>query len=148
MSNVILCRNSVEPESYHGHLKCINIYQSLGLFSRLFLFSRKIGFDISCKFCMKCQILFSGKKKKRKEKKDMSKCRLLKYFPACWVSHHICPEFTSRTDIPEQNWRLVTKTCLYNVDPLKPHFHIVKLGFTEVYIIFLFLLKKKIVGTR
>ena len=30
-----------------------------------------------------------------------------------------------------------TKTCLYNFDPLKPHFYIVKLGFTWVYIIFL-----------
>ena len=32
---------------------------------------------------------------------------------------------------------LIKKTCLYNVDPLKPHFYIVKVGFTEVYIIFL-----------
>ena len=24
----------------------------------------------------------------------------------------------------------ITKTCLYNFDPLKPHFYIVKLGFT------------------
>ena len=31
----------------------------------------------------------------------------------------------------------VTKTRLYNFDPLKPHFYIVKLGFIEVYIIFL-----------
>ena len=31
-------------------------------------------------------------------------------------------------------------TCLCNVDPLTPHFYIVKLGFTGVYIIFLFLL--------
>ena len=31
----------------------------------------------------------------------------------------------------------ITKTCLYNFDPLKPHFHMVKLGFTGVYIIFL-----------
>ena len=30
----------------------------------------------------------------------------------------------------------ITKTCLYNVDPLKPHFYIVKLGITGVYIIF------------
>ena len=29
----------------------------------------------------------------------------------------------------------------YNFDPLKPHFYIVKLGFTGVYIIFLILLK-------
>ena len=32
---------------------------------------------------------------------------------------------------------LTTKTCLYNFDPLKPHFYIVKLEFTGVYIIFL-----------
>ena len=31
----------------------------------------------------------------------------------------------------------ITKTCLYNFDPLKPHFYIVKLGFTGVYLIFL-----------
>ena len=30
----------------------------------------------------------------------------------------------------------ITKTCLYNFDPLKPHFYIVKLGFTGVYIVF------------
>ena len=29
----------------------------------------------------------------------------------------------------------ITETCLYNVDPLKPQFYIVKLGFTGVYII-------------
>ena len=29
------------------------------------------------------------------------------------------------------------KTCLYNFYPLKPHFYIVKLGFTGVYIAFL-----------
>ena len=38
----------------------------------------------------------------------------------------------------EQN---ITKTRLYNFDPLKPHFYIVKLGFTGVYIIFLILQK-------
>ena len=48
-----------------------------------------------------------------------------------------------------ENWTTpdqvtITKTHLYNFDPLKPHFYIVKLGFTgvHVYIIFfLFLLK-------
>ena len=34
-------------------------------------------------------------------------------------------------------WVIITKTCLYNFDPFKPHFYIVKLGFTGVYIIFL-----------
>ena len=31
----------------------------------------------------------------------------------------------------------IMKTYLYNFDPLKPHFYIVKLGFTGVFIIFL-----------
>ena len=37
------------------------------------------------------------------------------------------------------SWNLVsiTKTYLYNFDPLKPYCYIVKLGFTGVYIIFL-----------
>ena len=37
---------------------------------------------------------------------------------------------------------VITKTYLYNFDPLKPHFYIVKLGFTEVYIIFLITVQK------
>ena len=37
----------------------------------------------------------------------------------------------------------ITKTCPYNFDPLKPHFYIVKLGFTEVYIIFLISAQKQ-----
>ena len=32
---------------------------------------------------------------------------------------------------------IITKTRLYYFDPIKPHFYIVKLGFTGVYIIFL-----------
>ena len=31
----------------------------------------------------------------------------------------------------------ITKTYLYNIDPLERHFYIVKLGFTGVYIMFL-----------
>ena len=34
--------------------------------------------------------------------------------------------------------RSITKTCLYNFDPVKPHFYTVKLGFRGVYIIFLY----------
>ena len=36
----------------------------------------------------------------------------------------------------------VTRTCLYNFDPFKPHFYIVKLGFTGVHIIFLIFAQK------
>ena len=57
-----------------SYLKCatLNLNHSLGKFSRqqigdIFLFSQKTVFDISCKFsfCMKCQILFPGKNKKK-----------------------------------------------------------------------------------
>ena len=41
---------------------------------------------------------------------------------------------------------VITKTCLYNFDPLKPHFYIVKLGFTGVYIIFLISAQNKDCG--
>ena len=41
----------------------------------------------------------------------------------------------------KEQYLIITKTCLYNFDPLKPHFYIVKLGFTGVYIVSLFLLK-------
>ena len=36
---------------------------------------------------------------------------------------------------------IITKTCLYDFDPFKPQFYIVKLGFTGVYIIFLIFVK-------
>ena len=35
------------------------------------------------------------------------------------------------------NIECIMKTHLYNFDPLKPHFYIVKLGYTGVYIIIL-----------
>ena len=35
----------------------------------------------------------------------------------------------------------ITKTCLCNVYPLEPHFDIAKLGYTGVYLIFLFLIQ-------
>ena len=41
------------------------------------------------------------------------------------------------TKLYEKKKKSITKTCLYNFAPLKPHFYIVKLGFTGVYIIFL-----------
>ena len=38
---------------------------------------------------------------------------------------------------PAEHGYTVMKTRLYNIDPLKPHFYTVKLGFSGVYIIFL-----------
>ena len=42
----------------------------------------------------------------------------------------------SAYDVPHDRYEGITKTPLYNFDPIKPHFYIVKLGFTGVYIIF------------
>ena len=44
--------------------------------------------------------------------------------------------YLSLTHNYEETSTVITKTYLYNFDPLKPHFYIVKLGFTGVYIIF------------
>ena len=43
----------------------------------------------------------------------------------------------SSDELAQRVVKVITKTCLYNFDPLKPHFYIVKPGFTGVYIIFL-----------
>ena len=48
---------------------------------------------------------------------------------------HICHKQKKEAKQP------ITKTRLYNFDPLKLHFYTVKLGFTGVYTIFLILLK-------
>ena len=43
----------------------------------------------------------------------------------------------SKINRKSEKMPLITKTYLYNFDPVKPHFYIVKLAFTGVYIIFL-----------
>ena len=67
------------------------------------------------------------------------------FFPLnnCWKSawyvktqNLLCKSLSLSIDTYRKGW-LITKTYLYNYDPLKPHFYIVKLGFTGVYIIFL-----------
>ena len=39
--------------------------------------------------------------------------------------------------LPRADRSHITKTYLYNFDPIEPHFHKVNLGITGVYIIFL-----------
>ena len=48
---------------------------------------------------------------------------------------HVAAQCHKKSFMP--NLHFITKTNLYNFDPLKPHFYIVKLGLTGVYIIFL-----------
>ena len=45
-------------------------------------------------------------------------------------------EISTKHDHHNKTNHTITKTYLYNFDPLKPHFYIVKLGFIGVYIIF------------
>ena len=59
----------------------------------------------------------------------------------------LCPSYTQNPmkDVPIESFETllvadhsnITKTCLYNFNPLKPQFYIVKLRFKGVYIIFL-----------
>ena len=73
---------------------------------------QETGFDISCKLspmetiCMQCQILFPGKK----NKKNISKCRLLKFLPRVLsVNSHLEFELISRI-----NTYLVCKQIIIN----------------------------------
>ena len=54
---------------------------------------------------------------------------------ALWNSLH--ESLRNSSSLNSFKCQIITKTCLYNFDPLKPHFYIVKLRFTGVYIIFL-----------
>ena len=76
---------------------------------------------------------------------------LLRWIQSCSTCH-TCTRYDQQVPGPiyleRINWNenpdqltIIRQTCLYKFDPLKPHFYIVKLGFTGVYIIFLFLLK-------
>ena len=59
-------------------------------------------------------------------------CNLTSFSVALWIGGDLSLFFFS-----DKQQTFIPKTYLYNFDPLKPHFYIVKLGFTGVYIIFL-----------
>ena len=73
------------------------------------------------------------------------------WLSSIWFKHIMSNTFKSTKRISEQQQgnylndseklNLFTK-IVYNFDPLKPHFYIVKLGFAGVYIIFLISAKK------
>ena len=69
---------------------------------------------------------------------SLSAWRKLRSLATHWV-HSEDSDQTVR--MPRLIW-VITKTCLYNFDPLIPHFYIIKLGFTGVYIIFLISARK------
>ena len=118
-----------------------------------------ISLNISCKLppkeiiCIKCKNLFSGK-----NRKTISKYCLLNFYQECLAFTTVQPLYNnhsmedkqlvvaerfiytcSRTTHSEiiKLAVIIMKTCLYTFDPLKPHFYIVKLGFTGVYIVVL-----------
>ena len=62
-------------------------------------------------------VKLSEKKKKKKKKKKTEQAQYVENLPPSYLP--------------------ITKTYLCYFDPLKPHFYIVKLGYTRVYIIFL-----------
>ena len=96
----------------------------------------------------------------KKNKKYISKCHQLKFAPSMQSSNCIKSHFTDRNflaNMPslsmsfysfygERRKIIITKTCLYNFDSLKPHFYIEKLGFTGVNIIFLISAQNKNCG--
>ena len=51
-------------------------------------------------------------------------------------------------DVPRKNGFCIRKTCPYNVYPPEPHFYIVKMRFTVVYLFSLFFNKNIDCGPR
>ena len=61
-----------------------------------------------------------------------------KFMRAQYYQGHCLLVFSSVSHLTKLSIKLHHENkCLYNFDPLKPHFYIVKAGFTGVYIIFL-----------
>ena len=64
-------------------------------------------------------------------------CAYAKYHPGLsspFIQYLVSNDSFSGQQRP---WKDITRTYLYNFDPLKPHFYVVKLELTGVYIIFL-----------
>ena len=91
------------------------------------------------------QWLINGNMRKMKCICHMRLAKTQKSQGICVIWSGFCCLLTKATSTPASTWRLysiastsiITKTYLYNFDPLKHHFYIVKLEFTGVYIIFL-----------
>ena len=79
----------------------------------------------------------SGKKKKNKIKKERKRKQEKKEERKNEVVQPLKQRTIGQRLLDSIEDTSIKKTCLYNFDPLKPHFYIVKLGFTGVYIIFL-----------
>ena len=71
------------------------------------------------------------------EKTSFQKERLAQESKPEVTKNHFCLPCSKWQKIYCESNYLIAKTYLYNFDLLKPHFYIVKLGFTGVYIIFL-----------
>ena len=56
--------------------------------------------------------------------------------------------YLGRNKTTINTWQNASLKHAYNFDPLKPHFYIVKLGFTGVYIMFLISAQNIDCGTR
>ena len=63
----------------------------------------------------------------------MNKITVFSKAGSMFFSLNLCDKFTIHTGTA----LIISKTRLYNIDPLKPHFYIVKLRFIGVYITFL-----------
>ena len=73
-----------------------------------------------------------SKNEKTKQKKQQQKSNYKKTKQQKKKKKKKKKKISMRIHVPT----IITKTYLYNFDPFKPHFYIVKLGFTRVYIIF------------
>ena len=128
----------IYPENRTGHfLQIVPDGENLLEISNHFVFLKKKKLDWTFlahylrwrKFAWSVKFCFHDKNKK-------NVINLLSAeYPREWYEN-VAKKQKVKTRLP-LIFRYITKTRLYNFDPLRPHFYIIKLGFTGVYFIFL-----------
>ena len=114
----------------------------------IILFSNEIMFYIICRANTSSNILHDGIPGRqlnahfKQGEPTLSHCFCLPYengptLNGKTMHHYRRGILLAKSNRKSQKLSTITKTCLYNFDTLKPHFYIVKLGFTGVYISFL-----------
>ena len=98
--------------------------------------SLNIGISFKASFRKKTTTKKKKNTKKKKKKKKKKKTKKKQQQQQQQKTTLTGPYFTNVNLLQRLNSNCA-QTCLYNFDPLKPHFYVVKLGFTLIYIVFL-----------
>ena len=129
--------------THYGHVEPISLPTCNHMFSRQTYYSKRLTSTCAHSFARNRQLPVLNQRTGKNDKKIHYKSPrkdVAGIEPATFGSPvGRAPDWASEAIFVNE---YITKTCLYNFNPHKPHFYIVNLGFTGVYIIFLISAKK------